>query len=159
MTITIRAAQPEDASCMVDILNRIIAIGGTTSHSQMFDADKITQMFIRSKFAISCFVAMKDELICGFQALEWCDPDWPGGDVLPADWAVIATYVDQGLQSQGVGSALFAHTLQAAKSAGTVFIDATIRRENVGGLAYYSRMGFEDYHSTDETISKRIAPA
>ncbi len=37
-------------------------------------------------------------------------------------------------------------------------IDATIRRENAGGLAYYSRQGFVDYWSDDTVIAKRRTP-
>lgn len=38
-------------------------------------------------------------------------------------------------------------------------IDATIRRENAGGLAYYAALGFEDYRDGPETLSKRLALA
>ena len=57
---------------------------------------------------------MEETRLLGFQALEWCDPDWPGDDALPADWAVIATYVDPQARQRGVGRALFAETARAA---------------------------------------------
>lgn len=40
---------------------------------------------------------------------------------------------------------LFQATLAAAEELGLEFINATIRADNVGGLAYYTRMGFEPY--------------
>ncbi len=45
----------------------------------------------------------------------------------------------------GVGSALFARTREAASKLGFTAINASIRVENAGGLAYYSRVGFETY--------------
>jgi RimJ/RimL family protein N-acetyltransferase len=46
---------------------------------------------------------------------------------------------------RGVGGALFARTLRAAREAGITAIDATIRADNTGGLAFYARLGFVDY--------------
>ncbi len=45
----------------------------------------------------------------------------------------------------GVGRALFPATRAAAEELGLEFINATIRADNVSGLAYYSKMGFEPY--------------
>lgn len=82
-----------------------------------------------------------------------------GPDHLPSDWAVIATYVALDQQGRGIGRKLLAATLAAAREAGVSNIDATIRAENTGGLAYYSRMGFVDYRMSDETISKKLSVA
>ena len=155
MSLEVRGALPQDADEMAVLLNRIIAIGGTTAYRDRFDNKKIMSEFIAPEPAISCQVAVEDQKICGFQALLWCDPTWPGENRLPADWAVIATYVDPEIHGKGIGRALFASTAASATKAGVSFIDATIRRENTGGIAYYSRMGFEDYRSTDEAVSKR----
>jgi len=46
---------------------------------------------------------------------------------------------------RGVGSALFPVTRVAAEELGLKFINATIRADNVSGLAYYAKMGFETY--------------
>ena len=83
--------------------------------------------------------------IVGFQALEWSDPNWPGPDSLPADWALIASFVDADFQGRGIGKALFTKTLAAAQRAGAHCIDATIRADNQGGLAFYTLLGFTDY--------------
>ncbi|MDB5552313.1 MAG: GCN5-related N-acetyltransferase, partial [Rhizobium sp.] len=48
-------------------------------------------------------------------------------------------------KTKGVGTALFPVTRAAAEKLGLAFINATIRADNVSGLAYYTAMGFEDY--------------
>lgn len=157
MSLEIRPATPQDAGAMAKLINEIIAIGGTTAHAEPFDEAGIIDTFIAPRLAISCFVAVNGSQIVGFQSLEWADPEWPGADPLPADWAVIATYVDPHAHKTGIGRSLFAETAKAAKAAGAVFIDATIRRENKGGQAYYHAMGFRDYREGTATISKRYS--
>ncbi|MDP3547900.1 MAG: GNAT family N-acetyltransferase [Phreatobacter sp.] len=143
---------------MTALLNAIIARGGTTAHREPFDVDRMIADYIAPARGIACHVAEQDGVILGFQALEWTDPDWAGANPLPADWALVATFVAIGAQGGGVGSRLFAATREAARAAGVRMIDATIRRENRGGLAYYSRMGFEDYWSDAGVIAKKRAP-
>ncbi|MDO1584326.1 GNAT family N-acetyltransferase [Rhizobium oryzicola] len=157
MTFIIRPARAEDAPAMAYLINEIIQHGGTTAHKSLFDTDRIMSDFIRPHAAISCFVAVADERVVGFQALEWADPNWPGEDKkIPADWGIIATYVHRSCQGTGVGRTLFKHTEVAAKSAGVTSIDATIRKENAGGLRYYSSLGFQNYREGSETISKQF---
>lgn len=158
MSMEVRTASSRDSGPMARLINEIIAIGGTTAHRRLFDERRVLAEFIAAKRGICCFVAADGAQILGFQALEWCDPDWPGEDRLPADWAVIGTYVAPGAQGRGIGRALFLETAQAAKTAGVRFIDATIRRENAGGQAFYGSIGFVDYRSGAETVSKRFAP-
>ncbi len=158
MTIEIRAAWQSDAGQMADLINRIISIGGSTAYRTQFDTDKIVSEFISPELSICCHVAVDAGRVCGFQALLWADPSWHGEDRLPSDWAVIATYVDPETHGKGIGRALFSSTDAAARAADVVAIDATIRKENAGGLSYYARMGFVDYRSGDETISKRYKP-
>ena len=145
MNPTLRPATEADALAMADLLNRIIEAGGTTAHQSRFDDARMLSHYIAPPLAISCFVAeLKDEVI-GFQALERADPDWQGEGKLPDDWAVIATFVGEGHRGLGVGRGLFAFTLEAARAAEVVAIDATIRADNALGLAYYAQMGFADH--------------
>ena len=44
-----------------------------------------------------------------------------------------------------IGSALFAATCAEARRLGLTGINATIRADNSGGLAFYSRQGFRDH--------------
>ena len=156
--IILRPATEADARGLCDLLNPIIAAGGTTAHRRVFDAERMIHHYIAPPLSISCTLAESKGRILGFQALEWSDPDWPGEDRLPADWAIIATFVRLGLTGAGIGSRLFGITRAAARAAGVAAIDATIRRENAGGRAYYSRMGFEDWRADAERISKRLTP-
>ena len=156
MSLHIRTARQDDANAMADLLNAIIAIGGTTAHRDPFDAPGIVEGFIAHKRGISCFVAMEEAQLLGFQSLEWCDPDWPGDEPLPADWALVATYVAPQARGKGAGRALFTETVASARQAGVRFIDATIRLENTLGQAFYQGIGFTDYRTGPQTVSKRF---
>ena len=143
--IKLRPATSEDADRLAALLNQIIKTGGTTAHLHPFDRERLLNHYLAPPSAISCFLAEVGGTIAGFQALEWSDPNWPGPDSLPADWALIASFVDADFQGRGIGKALFTKTLAAAQSAGARCIDATIRAGNQGGLAFYTSLGFSDY--------------
>ena len=142
MTPTTRAATPADATTMAELLNEIIAIGGTTAYEQPVDAAWIDAHYISLPALVSCTVAEIDGSIVGFQGLFW--PHDPA-DPFPDGWAFIATFARRGMTGTGIGKALFAATRAAARAAGVATIDATIRADNSGGLAYYTRIGFTDY--------------
>ena len=126
---------------MCDILNEIIAVGGTTAYEVPFSPETLRARYIDAPSLVACHVAAADQIL-GFQALWWpTDP----ADPFPEGWAYIATFARRGMTQRGVGSALFAATRAAAVAAGVSVIDATIRADNTGGLAYYSRQGFVDY--------------
>ena len=143
--IKLQPATSEDADRLAALLNQIIKTGGTTAHLHPFDRERLLNHYLAPPSAISCFVAEVGGTIAGFQALEWSDPNWLGPDSLPADWALIASFVDADFQGRGIGKALFTKTLAAAQSAGARCIDATIRADNQGGLAFYTSLGFTDY--------------
>ena len=143
--IKLRPASPADADRLAALLNQIIKTGGTTAHLNPFDEERLLNHYLAPPLAISCTVDELGGTLAGFQALEWSDPNWPGPDSLPADWALIASFVDADFQGRGIGKALFTKTLAAAQSAGARCIDATIRANNQGGLAFYTSLGFTDY--------------
>lgn len=145
MPVSIRDATPDDAEAFVGILNPIIEDGTTTAHRTLFDADRMIAHYIEPPRLIACKAAVMRSTVVGFQTTEWADPEWPGPGALPHDWAIVASFVQRGLQARGVGGSLFAATRAAVRAAGAVAIDATIRADNTPGLAYYSRMGFTDY--------------
>jgi len=146
MSVTTRPAQPQDAPAMADLLNHIIAIGGTTAHQRPFDAARMQAHYIDDPQIIATTVAEIEGAVVGFQCLARPDPDHPEApDRLPADWSYIATFVQIGRAGQGIGGALFGVTKAAASASGAVAIDATIRADNTGGLRYYDSMGFVDY--------------
>lgn len=152
MTIDIRPAKPEDAPQMCALLNAIIEKGGTTAHRRAYDEARMLANYICNPYGVSCFVADKAGAILGFQSLERDNPDYP----VPDRWGVIATFVKVGTQGRGIGQRLFAATQASAHAARLIAIDATIRAENEGGLAYYGKMGFVDHHVGDRSISKKF---
>ena len=138
-SLNIRPAVDADTEGMRTLLNEIIRVGGTTAITNEMSPDEMREWFISGEKVASCFVAVdSDGTIVGFQSLS-------KSGSLPAGWVDIATFASRSRQKSGVGSALFAHTREAATKLGFTAINATIRVVNEGGLAYYSRMGFETY--------------
>ncbi len=142
----VRRVEPRDIPQMVALLNAIIAKGGTTAHQQPFDHEKMRQHYVEAQLGISTHVAVVDDEVAGFQSLEYPDP---ARGAMPANWAMIASFVAEGMGGRGIGKALFAATVAAAQGTGIVTIDATIRADNESGLGYYTAMGFRDYDRLD----------
>lgn len=141
MTLTTRRATSADAEAMAELINEIIAIGGTTAIEAPFTAASMDHEFVSGPHVISSIVAEENGELLGFQILLGSTEEEP----MPPGWGGIGTYARVGQTRGGVGSALFAATKQAARAAGLDTIDATIRADNTGGLTFYGRMGFVDY--------------
>jgi L-amino acid N-acyltransferase YncA len=138
-SFTIRPAQDDDIEGMRTLLNEIIRVGGTTAITNELSTDEMREWFISGNNVVSCFVAVDSNgTIAGFQSLSKYDS-------LPNGWVDIATFARPSRHKSGVGSALFARTREAASQRGFAAINASIRVDNVGGLAYYGRMGFKTY--------------
>lgn len=139
MTITVRRASADDAEAMARLLNPIIAAGGSTAYEDPVDADAMKAMVVDAPDLICAHVAEDaDGNLVGFQWVK---------DYSTEDTAIgsIATFARMEPKLPGVGSALFEVTCSACRDAGLAVIDATIRADNVSGLAYYSKMGFVDH--------------
>lgn len=140
MELEVRPVRPGDASELADLLNGVIARGGTTALEEPFTPDTLAEAYLTGPDVICCFVAV-DRIsgrIEGFQTLGRY-PD------LPADVGDIGTFARVDGAQRGVGSALFAATRAEARRLGLAAINATIRADNTGGLAFYGRMGFADH--------------
>ncbi|WFU06871.1 GNAT family N-acetyltransferase (plasmid) [Rhizobium sp. CB3171] len=134
----IRTAVIADAEELCSLLNEIIRTGGTTALETPLSATEFAEWFIDGEFALACHVAEHDRLLVGFQSLSlYGDP--------PKGFVDIATFARANPNISGVGSALFPATRATAEELGFEFINATIRADNLRGLAYYTKMGFEDY--------------
>jgi L-amino acid N-acyltransferase YncA len=131
--LAIRPPAPWDLRAMARLLNDIIATGGTTAMTDPVTADDIAAWAAAPRAA--WHVAEAAGEIVGFQ---WIEP-W---DALPPEAANIATFTAQGRTGLGIGSALFAATVPAARALGYAWINADIRADNDGGLAYYQSRGF-----------------
>jgi L-amino acid N-acyltransferase YncA len=141
--MTARIATPADAPAMTDILNRIIAIGGTTAHETPKSVAQVLADYIAGPDVLSSVVAVDQGQGIGWQS---CG--------LWQDEAHIGTFVAPGVQARGTGAAMFALTRDILIRAGIPSIVATIRSDNVPGLAYYTRMGFADFaHDPDFALA------
>ena len=129
-----RPARPEDASELAALLNEIIAIGGTTAYQPPRSEEAFRETFIEDPGHVSCFVAERGGTLLGFQHVG------RGGAT-----GYIASFARAEPKVPGVGRALMAETLRAAREAGLTAIVAKIRADNVPGLGFYSAMGFEDW--------------
>ena len=139
MHVTIVKAGKLHSPGMAEILNQIIEIGGTTANATAVDRDYYWQRMQRLPSRSAWHVA-EDETgrIMGFQFIA---PE----DYLPPEAVDVSTFARPGSTGLGIGSALFSQTELAAKALGYAWINANIRTDNVGGLAYYQSRGFEDY--------------
>lgn len=140
----IRPASPQDAEAMVTLQNEIIRIGGTTAYQTPRAAVDMLR-YIAGASVVSCHLADEDGLILGFQSIS-------RSTSLPEDWGDIGTFVQPGLQAKGIGGALFAASLASARAAGLQVLNATIRADNVPGLAYYGKRGFVEYESQPDWV-------
>lgn len=137
--ITVRTYTLGDVSEMCRLLNAVIEIGGSTAHQVPFSENEFIQKIINGESSLCCHVALDAQnTVAGFQTLNH-HPE------LAEDWGDIATFARVSPKVRGVGQALFAETKCAAIRSGIVAINATIRADNEGGLAYYEKMGFETY--------------
>ncbi|WP_170759885.1 GNAT family N-acetyltransferase [Ruegeria lacuscaerulensis] len=129
----------EDVVPACQILNQIIAIGGTTALEAPFSQALFAQSFLEGADKICCHVALDDQgEVAGFQ--------WRGAnDALPDNFGDIATYTRREPALKGAGRALFEETSKFAAALGLSAINATIRADNRQGLSYYDKMGFQDY--------------
>ncbi|NLS05551.1 GNAT family N-acetyltransferase [Rhizobium sp. P32RR-XVIII] len=140
--LDIRRASPDDAEELCELLNEIIEAGGTTALETPLSIEELTDWFIAGESALTCHVAQAGASIAGFQFLSLYEN-------LPEGWADIGTFSRMSPKIRGVGTALFAATLSAAEELSIEFINATIRADNTGGLAYYEKMGFRTYRTLE----------
>lgn len=138
MSITIRPVQTSDIVQMTELLNEIIAIGGTTAYLTARSEADIASWVARGGTKASWHVADENGVVLGFQ---WAEPH----DQLPVDAASVATFVRVGTVGKGVGTLLFGATIAKARALGFVWLNASIRSDNTSGLTYYTKMGFTDW--------------
>jgi L-amino acid N-acyltransferase YncA len=137
--LTIRKATADDAQELSGLLNEIIEAGCTTALEAPLSPDQLADWFITGEFALTCHVAQAGSGLAGFQFLSLYENRLEG-------WADIETFARRSPKIPGVGTALFSATVSVAKERNIDFINATIRADNGGGLAYYEKMGFRTYN-------------
>jgi L-amino acid N-acyltransferase YncA len=143
MSLLVRPVAPDDAPALADLLNAVIARGGTTALEAPFMPDALAQTYLTGPNVHVCLVAVDPATnrIEGFQTLG----RYPG---LPDDVGDIGTFARVDGVQRGVGSALFAVMADKARALGLSAMNATIRADNTGGLAFYTKQGFTDHAVT-----------
>ena len=151
--VTVRPVQASDAAEVAALLNAIIARGGTTALETPYTPERLAEAYLTGPDVFCCFVAVDRVTgrIEGFQTLGRTNR-------VASDWGDIGTFSRVDGTQRGVGSALFAVTLARATELGLAGINATIRADNTGGLAFYDKIGFEDYAITPAVALKDGTP-
>lgn len=136
---TIRPVTSADAPALAALLNPIIRAGGTTALQNEYTPEALDAAYLTGPNVHCCHLA---EDAAGqpvaFQTLG----RYPG---LPEDIGDIGTFAAQDRKQTGAGTALFAATAARARELGHSAINATIRADNTGGLAFYAKQGFVDH--------------
>jgi very-short-patch-repair endonuclease/L-amino acid N-acyltransferase YncA len=146
--LTVRPVTADDAAELAELLNAVIAAGGTTALEEPFTPEALAEMYLTGPNVLCCFVAEdEDGELLGFQTLG----RYPG---LPDDVGDIGTFARIGGTRRGIGSELLEATGPRAVELGLSAINATIRSDNAGGLAFYTGQGFVD-HGVTEAVPLR----
>lgn len=143
--VTIRPATPDDAGELASIVNQIIAIGETTALHGHFTASMILDWMQSDPVRSIWLVAESAGRVVGFQQIE-------PKEELPGEAADIASFVRIGSTGHGIGGRLFERMSREAPSKGYTWINASIRADNFGGLAYYDSRGFRTYR-VDQNVT------
>jgi L-amino acid N-acyltransferase YncA len=140
MSIQVRPATSADAPELTELLNTIIARGGTTALEEPFTPELLDEAYLTGPDVLSCVVAVDPDSgrLEGFQTLIRLAH-------LPEDWGDIGTFSRVNGTQRGIGSALFAATRERARELSLAAMNAQIRADNLGGLAFYGKIGFQDY--------------
>ncbi|WP_417718650.1 GNAT family N-acetyltransferase [Salipiger sp.] len=138
MTPSVRRAGVLDARPIAELLNDVIARGGTTAMTDPVTRDDIAAWMGSDPRAIWHLAEDDGGDLLGFQ---WVDPH----PALGPEVAQIASFARVGKTGLGIGSALFEATKAACRAAGYTWINAEIRADNESGLTYYQSRGFEDH--------------
>jgi L-amino acid N-acyltransferase YncA len=140
MQLSIRKAQPDDAAAVAGLLNEVIEEGVHTVFDSPFTPQEerryIEAFPERGVFLIA--IREPDQRIVGFQNLEPFAAYTHAFDHV----GVMGTYVAAAQRRQGVASALFAATFEAALAKGFEKIFTFVRADNPAALATYVSHGF-----------------
>ena len=148
--IRVEAATLEDAAGMSHVLGALFP-----NNERPTSADHMRSFYIEHPDSIRCSVAVDSSGdLLGFQSLKIASE----GNVFdrPVGWGVIGTYVGEQTMRTGVGRALFASSLEAARETGLAVIDATIAKNDERALGFYDAMGFKTYQIEAGSICKKL---
>ena len=151
MTFEVRDMQRADVAACLKIINHIINVGGSTAYEEPYDEAGLAAHYMDEPPASN--VVLLDGRVVGFQA---------AFEIEPGVFS-IGSFTDQENPARGAGAALFAKTRDDCRKLGGTSIIAKITSDNTGGLAFYSKMGFQpdhiipaDHTRSDGTVVDRI---
>jgi L-amino acid N-acyltransferase YncA len=150
--VKIREAGAADAEAMSDVLQELVAAGKRTKAA---DANFALSHYIEHPHRLCCFVAAGDDgKILGFQSLKRAHEGNPYDT--PVGRGIIGTHVRPSAARRGVGSQLFAATIEAAQTAALPAIEAYIGEENAAALKYYEALGFRTCRLPEGIVCKAL---
>ena len=148
---TLLPATPDHAEGISDMLQTLVAAGKRTARA---DLEFVLAHYITPPARIACTLAVQGDRVLGLQSLQLATPGNAYGT--PVGWGIIGTHIHPKAARRGIGKALFATTLNAARGAGLSSIEALIGAENAEGLAYYEAMGFRSYREAPGAVGKQF---
>ena len=140
MDLLIRDVTPADAEAVVRIFNPIIEARVYTAFDSPFTVDEERAYILRFPVRGVWKVAVRQPAneVVGFQVLEPFGPYTGAFDHVGS----LGTYVALDQRRQGIATALFSATFQAARRKGFEKIFTFVRADNPVALAAYARQGF-----------------
>ncbi|MGH1453343.1 MAG: GNAT family N-acetyltransferase [Paracoccaceae bacterium] len=136
--IHFRTGGVQDAGQITDLLNDIITQGDSTAMVKPVDRAFITDWITSGPRALWVVAEDDSGTLMGFQCVT---PHKTMGETV----AQIGTYARVGQTGLGIGSGMFEHLKTLCRAHEYTWVNAEIRADNSGGLAYYQSRGFEDY--------------
>lgn len=135
----VRESLVADAGALVELLSTLIRIGGTTAHEEPYTAQTFKHIYLAGDALITSVTA-EDQTgkLLGFQSVS-------KNPALPDNLGDVGTFVHTDYVNKGIGTALFKKTRGLTTTLNLEALHATIRADNIGGLAYYDKMGFINY--------------
>ena len=139
MEVLVRDARLEDAAAIVGILNPIIAAGVYTVFDTPFTVEA-EEAYLKGFPARGIFHVAVDAAgrVVGFQSMEPFATYTHAFDHV----GTLGTYVDLAARRQGIATALFGATFEAARGKGYEKLFTFVRADNPAALATYVAHGF-----------------
>ncbi|WP_375279537.1 GNAT family N-acetyltransferase [Pseudooctadecabacter sp.] len=132
MTLFAREMTRADVPACLAIINHIISLGGSTAYEDPYTETALGDHYIGD--AVTANVVVEGDRIVGFQSTF---------EVEPGVYS-IGSFTDQQNPVRGAGKVVTDKTKSDCRALGGHSIIAKITSDNTGGLAFYSKMGFED---------------
>ena len=137
MTVTIRAAGPDDAPAIAEIHNQGIVDRVATLDTNLRTPDGVRGWLAARGPRHPVIVAEMDRQLAGWASLNSFNPRAAYDHV--ADFSV---YVDRAWRGKGVGSALLPRLIELARGVGFHKMVLSALARNDAGVALYGKFGF-----------------